>query len=139
MSSFKEQAIEHSQNRTKRLQSNLENIKLPPHTAKILALFDPEISDNERLWWRVSPSGEIRFMILCNDFFDYATADAEVIEEDDIALLEQSLEDLRSQGGFNEVYLAELFICRKRNRKPLKKRMELEGIQDNELFTSIGN
>jgi hypothetical protein len=94
--------------------------KLPPHAAEVMTIFGfPYGADmGGELWWRTEPDGTIYLAAMCNDTFDYATADCERIEEEDMPLLRQCLDELRRIDC--EEHLAELFVARKRNRRPLR-------------------
>lgn len=59
------------------------------------------------------------FHVMCSDMFFWASADAEVITLDDMPLLRQTLNDLRAVGDYSEVWLGELFCCRKRGMRPM--------------------
>lgn len=116
-----------------------KNIKLPKHAAQILAAFSLGNAESDLLIWKIDLDGCIRFYVQCSDFFAYASADAEEIEENDIELLYQCLTDLKNlDDDYSEVYLAELFAARKRNKKPLQAWLDREHLKDNDLFTSLG-
>lgn len=70
--------------------------------------------------WRVGPDS-VRFSVMCSDMFAWACADAETIEPGaDIDLLMDRLNDLRAlEDDYEEVWLGELFCCRKRGMRPM--------------------
>jgi len=82
---------------------------------KILAECD---TDSAGVWPRVTEDGELVIMINCNDLFYWACADAEFFCEGDVELMRRTAEELRRAGEFGEVYLFELFCCRKRGMRP---------------------
>jgi len=85
------------------------------------------------------------------DFFDYATADCESINEEDMELFEataRELEQLEQEGLLEEekdyptLYLDQLFMCRKRKRRPLAARLTSEGYIPKKLvylFEAVDN
>ena len=82
---------------------------------KVLAECD---TDGEGIWPRVQPDGSLVIHINCNDLFYWACADAEKLTDADLPLLRQCKEDLTAAEEFGEVYLLELFCCRKRQMRP---------------------
>lgn len=93
------------------------NPVLPPHAAEVMYLLGfPQGADiHDALFWRTETDGNIRLFLVCSDTFDYATADAEIIEEQDVPLLRQTLQDLKNcSDPIAKVWLPELFAARKR-------------------------
>lgn len=79
--------------------------------------------------WRFHDEEGIIFLVLCNDLFAYSSADVERIEPGDVALLRQSIEDVRAvlQPETDRWYCSEsfelgcaLFCARKRQVRPLE-------------------
>ncbi len=74
---------------------------------KLTAKYDT----TSELYWNDTDKG-LKFYIICNDFFGWACADGEDIEnEEDLTLLEQSLKD-------SEYYGQLLYCARRRKMRP---------------------
>lgn len=74
----------------------------------------------ELLMWRRTDDG-IRFSAMCSDTFAWASADAELIEPEDVPLLRQCLADLKAADPqLGECDLPELFAARKRGMRPMR-------------------
>jgi len=86
----------------------------------VLDTFAKEDMCNE-IWWRTdSPDyNPITFIVTCNDFFGYASADAEIITPENLPILKQSMKDCTDSKGHCSEESILLFCARVRNRKPL--------------------
>lgn len=74
----------------------------------------------QSLMWRRTDVGH-RFSAMCSDTFAWGTADAEIIEPEDVPLLEQCLADLKqADPQLGECDLPELFAARKRGMRPMR-------------------
>lgn len=88
---------------------------------KVLGLFATADLCHE-VWWRTDTEfAPITFMVNCNDFFYYASADCEAVTEENLPVLEQAMKDCTDAKG-NTSYEASLLFCaRVRNMKPLRE------------------
>lgn len=83
------------------------------------------------LWWKVNNNNELEFYIKCSDVFCWGTADLEKITEDNIDLLEDSLNE-------HEIYGDVLFCARVRKKRPQGAfYRELKEENDNELIKKL--
>lgn len=81
-----------------------------------------EYDFDEVLWRRID--GPWRAYVICNDWFELATADAEVIQPEDVNLLSRCARDLReielraedADDHVATVYIGCLFAARKRGQ-----------------------
>lgn len=110
--------------------------ELPPYVAEVLDIFIEADIAGEMHWWR--DKGRIIPCAQCSDFFDWASADAEPIYEEDVPLLRECLADLKAiDPNYGPIYLEWLFAFRKRgyDRPPytLALRIEREGAGDGGL------
>lgn len=72
----------------------------------------------EDLWWRVD-NGVLSVMIHCNDIFTWGCADAEVLTEQNIDLLEQTFAECKEKFGvWGNLWAATLFCARSRKMRP---------------------
>jgi hypothetical protein len=70
------------------------------------------------LHWSVK-DGDVHFVIDCSDLFFWACADAEPLTPDNIALLEQTIEDCRAaHKDYGICYAGSLFCARARKMRP---------------------
>src|SRR5882724_6872467 len=53
----------------------------------VYAMFPNDLSGDELIWRTDGKYSPVTFMILCSDFFDYGTADLEVITPENVYLL----------------------------------------------------
>lgn len=93
-----------------------------PHEAvAVLDVFERADNMTEALIWRIDMAAgpDVRLHAMCNDFFFWATADAEEITAADLPLLKSCLADLK-QADDATYYLGELFAARKRHLRPQK-------------------
>lgn len=97
----------------------------PDEAAEVLAVYE-RADLYEGLIWRVlareGGGWNVRLHATCNDFFHYATADAEEITAADIPALRACIADLEMTG--EPYYLPELFAARKRRLRPLPGKYE---------------
>lgn len=93
----------------------------------------------EDLWWS-HRSGQIKFYILCNDMFWWATADLEEILPEDLPQLTQAYQDLEALGGCQEVWAPQLWISRKRQMRPQRPWWDRERLPEGAkgLFLAAG-
>ena len=72
----------------------------------------------ENLTWTVT-DGTVAWVVLCNDLFWWATADAEPIETAaDVDMLESCASDLATIGADATYWVAALYACRRRQMRP---------------------
>lgn len=73
---------------------------------------------DEVIWWTTGTCAPITFLVLCNDVFDWGTADCEPLTPDNIDEFEQAITDvgLATQGDYT--YVTTLFCARQRKRRP---------------------
>lgn len=83
---------------------------------RVLAVFAFDNCDD--LWWRTDGEyAPVTLFVLCNDVFEWGTADAEPIRPEDLPLLEQAAEDVRPLVSMlNGV--GDLYVARKRGMRP---------------------
>lgn len=85
------------------------------------------------LIWSVQ-DGRARLSMMCSDTFAWGCADAEEVTAADMPLLRQCLTDLRAAEEHGEIWLGELYCCRKRGMRPMnrwvKDMREREGLSD---------
>lgn len=83
--------------------------------------------------WHVT-DGRAHLSVICSDTFAWGCADAEEITAADMPLLRQCLTDLRAAEVHGEIWLGELYCCRKRGMRPMnrwiKDMREREGLSD---------
>jgi hypothetical protein len=75
--------------------------------------------DSCPLLWHVDDDGRLQLAVNCSDTFAWGCADCESIGPDDVPLLRQCLADLKAADGCGEIWLAELYCCRKRAMRPM--------------------
>lgn len=88
------------------------------------------------MFWHVK-DGRASFHMACSDTFAWGCADAEEITPADIPLLRKTLDDLKALNDYEEIWLGELYCCRKRAMRPMnrwiKDMREREGLSDGVL------
>lgn len=97
---------------------------------RVLTVFDKADAHSE-LYWRVGQDmpDEIKLFAACNDMFWWATADAEWINAENVAVLEQALVELQQLEDGPDLfgkakrdlplgYLSTLFAARVRKMRP---------------------
>jgi hypothetical protein len=72
---------------------------------------------DEIIWWTREPYAPITFLVLCNDVFDWGTADCEPLTPDNIYEFEQAIADVRAATQ-NDTYASMLFCARRRKQRP---------------------
>lgn len=83
---------------------------------RVLAVFAFDNCDD--LWWRTDGEyAPATFFVLCNDLFEWGTADVEPIRIEDLPLLEQTAEDVRPLVPMLNC-VGDLFAARKRQMRP---------------------
>lgn len=91
------------------------------YVSEVLGIFQLADHEGGTLSWNIQKDGP-HFRVRCSDFFVLAMSDSEAIEVEDVPLLRECFKELHEQiGGFMEVYLNELYVCRKRQERPMKR------------------
>lgn len=106
---------------------------------RVMKIFD-DIDEKDSLWWNTSgPYAPLEFFVMCSDSFDWATADAEPLTPDNIAVLEQSIADVKPLGydaGAGTHWDLLLFCARARGRRPMPQMRIPQNLQT--LFNEAG-
>jgi hypothetical protein len=90
---------------------------------QVLDLF-ARLDSRDMLFWRIN-NGDIRFFVICNDTFAWATADVEEITQDNVKDLEQAVADVQAADPDADEWMGPLLFCaRQRGMRPMP-RMEL--------------
>jgi hypothetical protein len=90
---------------------------------RILDLFS-RLDSHDMLFWRMD-NGVIRFFVICNDIFTWATADVEEVTQDSVKDLEQAVADVQAADPDADEWMGPLLFCaRQRGTRPMP-RMEL--------------
>jgi hypothetical protein len=55
----------------------------------------------------------------CSDTFAWGCADCEGVDYEDLPMLRQCLDDLKAADKYGDMWLAELYCCRKRKMRPM--------------------
>lgn len=84
------------------------------------------------VWWRVDGEyAPVTMLINCNDLFYWACADAEIVTDKNIDVLEQSYKDSQDYGGI-------LFCCRVRGMRPQGAYYKYIPKDEHKLFDACG-
>jgi len=90
---------------------------------RVLDLFS-RLDSHDMLFWRMD-DGNIRFFVICNDIFFWATADVEEITQGNVENLEQAVADVQVADPDADEWMGPLLFCaRRRGIRPMP-RMEL--------------
>ncbi len=99
--------------------------RFPDNVFAVLVDLDLQFDD---FWPGYSREHGVYLLINCNDYFYYASADAEVLAAEDFPLFLQTARELgqldsteQDEGAIH--YLAHLYAARRRNLQPLRPRM----------------
>jgi hypothetical protein len=88
---------------------------------RVFALFPNDIGSDAVMWRMDGKYAPITFFVVCSDEFHRSTADAEQITPENIAILEQAVEDARrADDEVGVVYAPLLFCARVRKCRPLR-------------------
>jgi hypothetical protein len=91
----------------------------------------------DQLWVQRDGDG-LRWIVNCSDFFHWGTADGEGISgQDDVNLLRQCYVDLQVAEQYAEVYMFQLFCCRKRAMRPMRLWRKAEKMADDSPVTGL--
>ena len=82
------------------------------------------------VFWK-SENDVLSLYILCNDLFWWGVADAELVTEENINILEQSYQDSPDNGGI-------LFCCRSRKMRPQKPYYREIDESEHHLYNECG-
>jgi hypothetical protein len=73
----------------------------------------------DSLWWRTDDEyAPLTLIVNCNDLFYWGTADCVVLDENNIDLLEKTVEDMKAIDPDNYTQADLLFCCRVRKMRP---------------------
>ena len=95
-------------------------VETPPESPLLCRIRDCVIGDDQVMWGPYGPDNAYRFSAMCSDTFQWASADSEIIEPEDLQLLGECLADLRARGG-HDYLMCELFAARKRGMRPMPR------------------
>jgi hypothetical protein len=87
---------------------------------RVLDLFS-RLDSHDMLFWRME-NGNIRFFVICNDTFFWATADMEEITQGNIKDLEQAVADVQAADPGADEWMGPLLFCaRQRGIRPMPR------------------
>lgn len=90
----------------------------PAFVLRVLRTFD-RVDDRESLFWRTPATGiNYTFFVNCSDLFWWGTSDLEEITPDNIAQLEQAIDDVSADAWRFGHLGVELFVARMRKMRP---------------------
>lgn len=72
---------------------------------------------NDSLMWSVM-GDDIQFMVDCSDVFEWGTADGELLTEENIQLLEETIVECQEVFGYKAYWSIHLFVARQRKMRP---------------------
>lgn len=102
---------------------------------RVLDLFS-QLDSHDMLFWRME-NGSIRFFVICNDTFFWATADVEEITQSNIKDLEQAVADVQATDPGADEWMGPLLFCaRQRNIRPMPSMEVHEALRP--LFNACG-
>jgi len=83
---------------------------------QVLRLF--AFDNTDQLFWSFDDNDKLTIAVMCNDFFDWGTADCEEITPADISALTDAFVDARAATGQRFESGGELWCARKRGMRP---------------------
>jgi len=90
----------------------------PDLTLRILTAV-ARIGQHDTIWWRVDGGyAPITFFAMCNDLFEWGTADLEPITAANVEQFERAIEDVMAASDGDGTYAAALYACRMRQQRP---------------------